>query len=146
MPKLATIATATAGPGGLGFSNPGEFVKSLPGEQSGTGVRYRGVKTVRRISKRKQVRAASATTKVIRKLILPRLRKAVPKRTGALRRSLKVRRVGRRVELKGNFYSRFVSWRPKGGSSGVFTVASVANGMFYNSRSEIREAVRRQLQ
>ena len=134
----SVITTATAAAGGLGFSNPGEFVKSVPGQK------YRGVKYPR-ISKRQQKRVAAVTTKVIRKQILPRLRKAVPKRTGGLRRSLKVRRVGNRVQLKGNFYSRWVSWRPKEGSLQVRTVASVANGMFRASRSEIREAVRRQI-
>ena len=134
----STLTTISAGAGRLGFKQPGEFVKSVPGRK------YRGVK-YSRISKRQQLKVASITTKTIRKLILPRLRKAVPKKTGALRKSLKIRRVGRRITLKGNFYSRFVSWRPKGGSSGVRTVASTANAMFRAGRQEISDAVKSQI-
>ena len=138
MPSTETISTATAGASRLGFEQPGSFVKSVPGPK------YRGVKYAR-ISKRQQTRVASVTTKEIRRRVLPRLRKAVPKRTGALRKSLKVRRVGRRIELKGNFYSRFVSWRPARGSSEVLTVALQANRVYQGSRDEIRDAVRRQI-
>ena len=138
MPSTETISTATAGASRLGFEQPGSFVKSVPGPK------YRGVKYAR-ISKRQQTRVASVTTKEIRRRVLPWLRKAVPKRTGALRKFLKIRRVGRRIELKGNFYSRFVSWRPARGSSQVRTGALVANAQFEDAREEIREAVRRQI-
>ena len=90
-------------------------------------------------------RVAALIAGILRREMLPELRRRAPKRTGALQRSLRIARRGSSVELRGIFYGRFVSIK---GSPGL-TIARLALNILEEKRSRIRtllgDAIRREL-
>ena len=83
---------------------------------------------------------------ILRREMLPELKRRAPKRTGALEKSLKIVQRGASVELRGIFYGRFVSIK---GSPGL-TIARLALTILEEKRSRIRtllgDAIRRELE
>ena len=90
-------------------------------------------------------RVAALMAAILRREMLPELKRRAPKRTGALQRSLKIVQRGSGVELRGVFYGRFVSIKESPG----LTVARLALNILEEKRSTIRtllaDAIRREL-
>lgn len=80
---------------------------------------------------------------ILRRVLLPELRAAVPRKSGQLRKSLVVVNEGAAVELRGVFYGRFVE------TTFRESVADTAMRILENRKVEIRElmklAIRREL-
>ena len=51
--------------------------------------------------------AATAAFEVINRLVMPALRSRIPERSGRLKRTLRLQRVGTTIELKSIFYGNF---------------------------------------
>ena len=81
--------------------------------------------------------AISAAIGVIRSLVLPRLRAAVPFRSGRLRNTLHVARVGDAIQLRGVFYARMVRW-----NNGRHTVEELFIQLVRSHKAQIIAAVR----
>lgn len=90
-------------------------------------------------------KVAAIIATILRREMLPELKRRAPKRTGALQRSLKIVRRGSSVELRGIFYGRFVALRDAPG----LTIARLALTILEEKRSRIRtllaDAIRREL-
>ena len=90
-------------------------------------------------------RVAALMAGILRREMLPELRRRAPKRTGALQRSLRIVHSGSSVELRGVFYGRFVSIK---GAPGL-TIARLALNILEEKRGAIRtllgDAIRREL-
>ena len=76
--------------------------------------------------------------RILRAVVLPELKARAPVNTGSLRRSIKIVQRGPAVELRGNFYGRFVSIQ---GQSGL-NVATLAMQIIEQRRDEIRERLK----
>ena len=113
------------------------------GRSGGGGVRFRrtgGERLKRYITQQSDpALIARRATRVIRRRVLPAIRASVPKVSGALAASLKVRQRGRRIELRGNHYApvaRFKTARPN-------TTAGQARSALTRSRRVIGRAILR---
>ena len=112
----------------------------LRGSASGSSFTLRGGNKLRRFLFRVQQeltpeKIARVAAQVLRRRVIPQLRSVAPRRTGSLIRSLKIVQRGSRVELRGNFYGRFV--RTRDGQS----LARLAMQLIEESRSEIRAEI-----
>lgn len=81
---------------------------------------------------------AGAAAKVYRRTILPQLKSRVPKRTGALSKSLKITQKGPSLQLRGIFYARMVRW-----DNGKKSVAGELHEIVRNSRNQLRSEIKR---
>ena len=76
-------------------------------------VRIKGGQKLRRFifnaNNPRLVARLAAESRLIRRRILPSLKTAMPRRTGALISSLEIRQNGVRIELWGIFYARYVT-------------------------------------
>lgn len=79
---------------------------------------------------------ARALAKVIRQSVIPALRTSVPRRTGRLRRSLRVVQREQHVEIRSVFYGRFIRLQPDGD-----TLAERALQLIEGRRDSIRAQV-----
>ena len=77
----------------------------------------------------------------VKKRVLPELRRAVPRRTGELRRSLRVQQRGSRVELRGNEYAPIVRWRIAPNSPRRTSVAEQATRIVIANRKGIQQDI-----
>ena len=57
--------------------------------------------------------AAQAAFDVINRVVLPQLRALIPERSGRLKRTLRVVRIGTSIELRGIFYANFARVGPR---------------------------------
>ena len=80
--------------------------------------------------------AAVAAFQVINRLVMPALRQRMPERSGRLKKSLRLSRVGSTIELVGIFYARLV----KIGSGGN-TVESIFISLIEQYAGAIRAAI-----
>ena len=80
--------------------------------------------------------AAAAAYEVINRLVMPALRQRMPERSGRLKRSLRLSRVGTTIELLGIFYARMVKI-----GSGGHTVESIFIRLIEQYAGAIREAI-----
>lgn len=85
-------------------------------------------------------RARSAAG-VIRRRVLPAVRRDSPMRTGKLRGSLNIHQRGERVQLRGVGYAPLVRWRTGRTGGRRFTVAGVARDKVRRYGREILSAI-----
>ena len=90
----------------------------IAGRTSSRGVTVRGGRKLARFLRRAddpnitETARAIAVARVMRRVLIPMLRQALPKRTGALRRSLRVEQRGVHIAIRINFYWRFLRIGP----------------------------------
>ena len=90
---MATVTTGSATASGIRF-----FVRTSGGERLERHLKVQGDNAAK----------ARIFAEVLRRELLPELRRLVPIRTGRLRKSLRVFQKGTTVELRGIFYSNLV--------------------------------------
>ena len=80
--------------------------------------------------------AATAAYEVINRVVMPQLRSRIPERSGRLKRTLRLRRVGTTIELTSIFYGNFAKIGPGGR-----TVRDMFLDLVKRHEGAIREAV-----
>ena len=80
--------------------------------------------------------AAQAAYQVIQRVVMPALRSQIPERSGRLKRSLRLQRVGTTIELRSIFYGNFAKIGPGGR-----TVKDIFLDLVQRHENAIREAV-----
>ena len=115
----------------------------VTGRASPVRVTIRGGQRLRRFIQRAEgltgERLAQITARILRNYVLPRIRSRAPRRTGRLRRSLRIIQRGSRIELRGVFYTPMV--RDSTGKS----VEDIAMDIIEENRDEIRAQIRTQV-
>ena len=102
-------------------------------------VRVRGGAAIRRFvfgNINNPTLAASAAFQVINRLVMPALRAQIPERSGRLKRTLRLQRVGTTIELKSIFYGNFAKIGPGGR-----LVRDIFLDLVKRNEGAIREAV-----
>ena len=80
--------------------------------------------------------AAAAAFQVINRLVMPALRSQIPERSGRLKQTLRLQRVGTTIELKSIFYGNFAKIGP-----GKRLVRDIFLDLVKRHEGAIREAV-----
>ena len=80
--------------------------------------------------------AASAAFQVIQRVVMPALRALIPERSGRLKKSLRLQRVGTTIELRSIFYGNFAKIGPN-----RRTVRDMFLDLVKRHEGAIREAV-----
>ena len=102
-------------------------------------VRVRGGHAIRRFvfgNINNPTLAAQAAYEVINRLVMPALRSQIPERSGRLKRTLRLQRVGTTIELKSIFYGLFAKIGPGGR-----TTRDIFLDLVKRHEGEIRQAV-----
>lgn len=112
----------------------------------GSGITIRGGDNIRRFIVRisNPVESAKIVARVLRKRFLPFLRMLVPRRTGRLLRTLRIRRLGHIVRLEAVWYANMI--RTKGQGQSIAQLAyqvlnDQLNGILTDLRKEIEALV-----
>ena len=83
---------------------------------AGVTVRVRGGNKIRRFvfgNLSNPQLAASAAFQVIQRVVMPQLRALIPERSGRLKKTIRVVRIGTSIELRGVFYANFARVGPR---------------------------------
>ena len=80
--------------------------------------------------------AATAAYRVIQRVVMPQLRALIPERSGRLKKSLRLQRVGTTIELRSIFYGNFAKVGPN-----RRTVRDMFLDLVQRHEGAIREAV-----
>ena len=114
--------------------------QGVGGRATSRGISLRGGENIRRFlanaSDGGQI--ARLTAKSVNRRVMPGYRRDLPKRTGRLASRVNVRARGRRVELRGIGYGRFVTWLPPGEERRKSTV-----GLFFEHLARVHRQVAR---
>ena len=116
----------------------------LKGSAGGKSFTLRGGSKLRRFLLRVEQEFSPETVariaaEVLRRRVLPKMRRVAPRRTGSLIRSFRILQQGSHVEMRGNFYGRFIN------TTDGRSLAVVAMELIEEARSEIRDEIAQKL-